>query len=258
MRLQGKVSIITGAGSGLGKGIALVFAREGSKVVVAEIQEESGQAVSRQIKAEGGEALFLRTDITRASEVEKMVEGTLKAYGRIDVLVNNAGINPSRTPVHETSEEAWDQTLAVNLKGAFLCSKYVLPAMIKQGGGSIIHVASVVGGMGCSDRAAYSASKGGMIALARNMAVDYAHYNIRVNSLSPGFVETDLTRIYFNKMRETEPQKLERIIGHHPMGRLGRPEDEAYAALFLASDESPWVTGLDMAVDGGFLHCKTI
>jgi len=258
MRLQGKVCIITGAGSGLGKGIALVFAREGSKVVIAEIQEEPGQATAQQIKAEGGEALFLRTDITRASEVEKMVEGTLKAYGRIDVLVNNAGINPSRTPVHETSEEAWDQTLAVNLKGAFLCSKYVLPAMIKQGGGSIIHVASVVGGMGCSDRAAYSASKGGMIALARNMAVDYAHYGIRVNSLSPGFVETDLTRIYFNKMRETEPQKLERIIGHHPMGRLGRPEDEAYAALFLASDESPWVTGLDMAVDGGFLHCKTI
>ena len=258
MRLQGKVCIITGAGSGLGKGIALVFAREGSKVVIAEIQEEPGQAVSQQIKAEGGEALFLRTDITRASEVEKMVEETLKAYGRIDILVNNAGINPSRTPVHETSEEAWDQTLAVNLKGAFLCSKYVLAAMIKQGGGSIIHVASVVGGMGCSDRAAYSASKGGMIALARNMAVDYARYNIRVNSLSPGFVETDLTRIYFNKMRETDPKKLERIIGHHPMGRLGRPEDEAYAALFLASDESPWVTGLDLAVDGGFLHCKTI
>jgi len=258
MRLQGKVCIITGAGSGLGKGIALVFAREGSKVVIAEIQEEPGQAVSQQIKAEGGEALFLRTDITRASEVEKMVEETLKAYGRIDILVNNAGINPSRTPVHETSEEAWDQTLAVNLKGAFLCSKYVLAAMIKQGGGSIIHVASVVGGMGCSDRAAYSASKGGMIALARNMAVDYARYNIRVNSLSPGFVETDLTRIYFNKMRETDPKKLERIIGHHPMGRLGKPEDEAYAALFLASDESPWVTGLDLAVDGGFLHCKTI
>jgi len=258
MRLHGKVCIITGAGSGLGKGIALVFAREGSRVVIAEIQEEPGQATAQQIKAEGGEALFLRTDITRASEVEKMVEGTVKAYGRIDILVNNAGINPSRTPVHETSEEAWDQTLAVNLKGAFLCSKYVLPAMIKQGGGSIIHVASVVGGLGCSDRAAYSASKGGMIALARNMAVDYARYNIRVNSLSPGFVETDLTRIYFNKMRETDPKKLERIVAHHPMGRLGKPEDEAYAALFLASDESPWVTGLDLAVDGGFLHCKTI
>ncbi len=258
MRLQGKVSIITGAGSGLGKEIALIFAREGSRVVVAEVQEESGRAVVQQIQAEGGEALFLRTDITRASEAERLVEGTLQAYGRIDVLVNNAGINPSRTPVHETSEEAWDQTLAVNLKGAFLCSKYALPPMMKQASGSIIHVASVVGGIGCSDRAAYSASKGGMIALTRNMAVDYAPYGIRVNTLSPGFVETDLTRIYFNKMRESDPQKLERILSHHPLGRLGRPEDEAYAALFLASDESSWVTGLDMAVDGGFLHCKRI
>jgi NAD(P)-dependent dehydrogenase (short-subunit alcohol dehydrogenase family) len=258
MRLQGKVSIITGSGSGLGKGIALTFAREGSHVVVAEIQEDSGREVAQQIEAEGREALFIQTDITRSPEVEKMVERVVEAYGRIDVLVNNAGINPSRTPVHETSEEAWDQTLAVNLKGAYLCSKYVLPQMIKQGGGSIIHVASVVGGMGCSDRAAYSASKGGMIALARNMAVDYARYGIRVNSLSPGFVETDLTRIYFNKMRESDPKKLERIVGHHPMGRLGRPEDEACAALFLASDESVWVTGIDMAVDGGFLHCKQI
>ena len=258
MRLQGKVSIITGAGSGLGKGIALFFAKEGSRVVVAEILEEAGQAVVRQIEEEGGGALFLRTDITQASEVEKMVEGTLKAYGRIDILVNNAGINPSRTPVHETSEEAWDQTLAVNLKGAFLCAKYVLPVMIERGGGSIINVASVVGAIGCSDRAAYAASKGGMIALTRNMAVDYAPYGIRVNTLNPGFIETELTRIYFDKLREQDPQKMARLIDQHPLGRLGRPEDVAYAALFLASDESSWITGLDIGVDGGFLHCKRI
>ena len=258
MRLQAKVSIITGAGTGLGKGMALIFAREGSSVVIAEVQQESGQEVAQQIKKEGGKALFLRTDITQASEVERMVEETLKTYGRIDVLINNAGINPSRTPVHETSEEAWDATLAVNLKGAYLCSKYVLPVMMKQRAGSIINISSIVGAMGCSDRAAYAASKGGIIGLGRSMAVDYAPYGIRVNTLNPGFVETELTRIYFNKLREQDPQKLERIIGHHPLGRLGKPEDVAYAALFLASDESPWITGLDMGVDGGFLHCKKI
>jgi len=258
MRLQGKVSIITGAGSGLGKEIALLFAREGSKVVIAELQEESGQATAQQIQRKGGSALFLRTDITQASDVERMVEEALQAYGRIDVLVNNAGINPSRTPVHETPEEAWDQTLAVNLKGAFLCSKYVLPVMMKQKGGSILHISSIVGAMGCSDRAAYAASKGGLIGLGRSMAVDYAPYGIRVNTINPGFIETDLTRIYFGRLREQDPKKLERIIGHHPLGRLGKPEDVAYAALFLASDESPWITGLDMGVDGGFLHCKRI
>jgi NAD(P)-dependent dehydrogenase (short-subunit alcohol dehydrogenase family) len=258
MRLQGKVSIITGAGSGLGKEMAFLFAREGSSVVIAELQEEAGQGVAQRIEREGGSALFLRTDITRASDAERMVEETLKAYGRIDVLVNNAGINPSRTPVHETSEEDWDRTLAVNLKGVFLCSKYVLPVMMKQRGGSIIHIASIVGAMGCSDRSAYAASKGGMIGLGRSMAVDYAPYGIRVNTLNPGFVETELTRFYFNKLREQDPKKMERIIEHHPLGRLGRPEDVASAALFLASDESPWITGLDMGVDGGFLHCKRI
>jgi NAD(P)-dependent dehydrogenase (short-subunit alcohol dehydrogenase family) len=130
--------------------------------------------------------------------------------------------------------------------------------MMKQMGGSIIHIASIVGAMGCSDRSSYAASKGGLIGLGRSMAVDYAPYGIRVNTLNPGFVETELTRIYFGKLREQDPEKLERIIGHHPLGRLGRPEDVAYAALFLASDESPWVTGLDLGVDGGFLHCKTI
>ncbi len=258
MRLQGKISIITGAGTGLGKEMALVFAREGSSVVVAEIQKETGERVAQQIKGEGREARFIPTDITLASDVEKMVAGTLEAYGRIDVLVNNAGINPSRTPLHETPEPDWDRTLAVNLKGAFLCSKYVLPVMIQQGGGSVINIASVVGAIGCSDRAAYTASKGGLIGLTRNMAVDYAPYNIRVNALCPGFVETELTRIYFDKLREQDPQKLERLVGHHPLGRLGKPADVAHAALFLASDEAAWITGLDMGVDGGFIHGKKI
>ncbi len=258
MRLQGKVAIITGAGSGLGRGIALLFAREGSRVVIAELGEESGREACRQIERDGGSCLFLQTDITAASDVEKMAAETLRVFGRIDVLVNNAGINPSRTPVHETSEKDWDRTLAVNLKGAFLCSKAVLPAMMKQRCGSIINIASIVGAMGCSDRAPYAASKGGLIGLGRSMAVDYASYGIRVNTLNPGFVETELTRIYFDKMRAQDPEKLDRLINQHPMGRLGKPEDVACAALFLASDESSWITGVDMGVDGGFLHGKRI
>jgi NAD(P)-dependent dehydrogenase (short-subunit alcohol dehydrogenase family) len=258
MRLEGKVSIVSGAGSGLGKAIALLFAREASKVVIAEIREESGREVSQQVEREGRSCLFVRTDITIASDVERMVEETLRTFGRIDVLVNNAGINPSRTPVHETSEESWDRTLVVNLRGAFLCSKYVLPVMMKQKGGSIINIASIIGAMGCSDRAAYAASKGGLSGLGRSMAADYASYGIRVNTLNPGFIETDLTRIYFDKLRAQDPGKMERLIGHHPLGRLGKPEDVAYASLFLASDESSWMTGLDIGVDGGFLHCKQI
>jgi len=258
MRLRDKVSIITGAGSGIGKETALLFAREGSRIVIAELEEEGGGAVERQILKEGGSALFVRTDITRSEEVSAMVERALKAFGRIDVLVNNAGINPSRTPLHQTREEDWDRTLAVNLKGAFLCSKYVLPVMMRQGGGCIIHVASIVGAMGCSDRAAYAASKGGLIGLGRSMAVDYAPYGIRVNTLNPGFIETDLTKAYFQRLRQEDPQKMERIIGHHLLGRLGRPADVAYAALFLASDDSSWIMGVDLGVDGGFLYGKRI
>jgi NAD(P)-dependent dehydrogenase (short-subunit alcohol dehydrogenase family) len=258
MRLESKVSIITGAGSGLGKGIASLFAREGSAVVIAELLEANGREVARQIEAGGGSSLFVRTDITAAADAERMVDETLRVFGRIDVLVNNAGINPSRTPVHETSEESWDRTLAVNLKGAFLCSKSVLPVMMRQHGGAIINIASIVGAMGVSDRASYAASKGGLIGLGRSMAVDYAPYGIRVNTLNPGFVETELTRIYFDKLREQDPKKMDRLIEHHPLGRLGRPEDVAHAALFLAADESSWMTGLDIGVDGGFLHGKRI
>lgn len=258
MRLEGKVSIISGAGSGLGLEIACLFAREGSRVVIAEREEERGRDAVRRIEGAGGSSLFLQTDITAAVEVERMAAETLKALGRIDVLVNNAGINPSRTPVHETSEQDWDRTLAVNLKGAFLCSKAVLPAMMRQRGGAIINIASIVGAMGCSDRAPYAASKSGLIGLGRSMAVDYAPYGIRVNTLNPGFVETELTRRYFDAMREQEPAKLARLIDQHPMGHLGKPADVAYAALFLATDEAAWITGVDLGVDGGFLHGKKL
>jgi NAD(P)-dependent dehydrogenase (short-subunit alcohol dehydrogenase family) len=257
MRLKDKVSIITGAGSGLGKEMALLFAREGSKVVVAELKEESGKRVAEKIRRQGGSALFVQVDVSRASDAERMTQETLKAYGRIDVLVNNAGINPSRTSLADTSEEHWDLTLTVNLKGVFLCSKYVLPPMVRQGGGSIIHIASAAGLIGCSSRAAYSASKGGVVGLTRSMAVDYAPQGVRVNSICPGFIETELTHSYFENIRQDE-KRWQHIIELHALNRIGVPSDVAHAALFLASDESSWITGLNLAVDGGFTNIKRI
>ena len=257
MRLKGKVSIITGAGSGIGKEIALLFAREGSMVVVAEVREQAGRRVVEEIAEGGGTALFLPVDVSCAGDTEWMAQEAERAFARIDVLVNNAGINPSRTPLHQTREEDWDRTLAVNLKGVFLCCKYVLPVMMRQGGGCIVNIASAAGLIGCSSRAAYSASKGGVVGLTRSMAVDYAASNIRVNSICPGFVETDLTHSYFEELRR-DPARWRHIIELHAADRIGVPADVAQAALFLASEESSWITGLNLAVDGGFVSVKRI
>jgi NAD(P)-dependent dehydrogenase (short-subunit alcohol dehydrogenase family) len=257
MRLKDKVSIITGAGSGLGREIALLFAREGSSVVLAELNEESGRAVVEEIQESGGSALCVPTDVSRAADAERMVQETLAAFERIDILVNNAGINPSRTPLAEASEEHWDLTLAVNLKGVFLCSKATLPEMMQRRQGAILHIASAAGLIGCSSRAAYSASKGGVVGLTRSMAVDYAHYGIRVNSLCPGFVETELTHDYF-EARRRDPAAWQHILDLHALERIGKPSDVASAALFLVSEEAPWITGLNLPVDGGFTSVKRI
>ncbi len=257
MRLKDKVSIITGAGSGLGREMARLFAREGSLVVLAEMNEESGKRVAEEITGAGGSALFVPVDVSRSADAERMAGETVRAFGQIDILVNNAGINPSRVPLAEASEAHWDLTLAVNLKGVFLCSKAVLPEMMRRRQGSILHIASAAGLIGCSSRAAYSASKGGVVGLTRNMAVDYARYNIRVNSLCPGFVETELTHDYFEARRK-DPAAWEHIIGLHALDRIGVPSDVAYAALFLVSDEAPWITGLNLPIDGGFTSVKRI
>jgi len=257
MRLKNKVSIVTGAGSGLGREMALLFAKEGGCLVVAEMKEDSGQAVAAEIRKQGGSVLFVQVDVSRSADTKRMVEETLRAFGRIDILVNNAGINPSRVPVVETSEEHWDLTVGVNLKGVFLCSRAVLPEMMRRKQGSILHIASAAGLIGCSSRAAYSASKGGVVGLTRSMAVDYAPFGIRVNSLCPGFVETELTHDYFEARRK-DPAAWQHIIGLHALDRIGRPSDVAYAALFLVSDEAPWITGLNLPIDGGFTSVKRI
>ena len=246
MRLEGKVAIITGAASGLGQATALLFAREGAKVVIADINEVGAAETLDQIEAAGGKGLVVRTDVTSAKDTERMVEKTVQTYGKLDILFNNAGI-AMRLPVVELAEADWERCIDINLKGVFLCSKYALPEMIKNGGGSIINMSSIYGIVGARTRAAYAASKGGVANLTRSMALDYAKYNVRVNCICPGFVETPL----FKGVVRTQAE-YEALVNLHPMGRLGLPIEIAYGALYLASDESSFVTGIALPIDGGY------
>ena len=246
MRLEGKVAIITGAASGIGRETALLFAKEGAKIVVADLNEAAGKETVDQIGSDGGEAMFVRTDVTSAKDAQAMVKSTIDAYGKLDVLFNNAGI-AMRLPVADLPEDDWDRCIEINLKGVFLCSKYAIPKMVKNGGGSIINMASIYGIVGGTTRAAYVASKGGVANLTRGMALDYALDNIRVNCLCPGFTETPLLAGVLKS-----PAEYQALADQHPMKRLGAPKDIAYGALYLASNESSFVTGIALPIDGGY------
>jgi NAD(P)-dependent dehydrogenase (short-subunit alcohol dehydrogenase family) len=246
MRLEGKVAIITGAASGIGVATALLFAKEGTKVVVADLNESGGNETVDQIRSDGGAAIFVRTDVTSAKDAEAIVKSTIDAYGKLDVLFNNAGI-AMRLPVADLPEEDWDRCIEINLKGIFLGSKYAIPEMIKNGGGSIINMASMFGIVGAKIRAAYVASKGGVVNLTRGMALDYAPNNIRVNCICPGFTDTPLIQTIV-----PTPEARQALGEDHPMGRLATPLDIAYGALYLASDESSFVTGIALPIDGGY------
>jgi len=247
MRVQNKIAIITGAGSGIGRAIALIFAQEGAKVVVADWTEKGGQETVETVKQASGQAVFIKTDVSQASDIEKMVRVCLENFGRVDILVNNAGILKMGL-LHQTSEEDWDAVLSVNLKGVFLASKKVIPEMLKQGQGKIVNVASVAGLVGFEGIGPYCASKGGIIALTREMALEYAKNKINVNCIAPGIIKTAMTKGMLDD--STTRQGLE---AQTPYPRLGEPEDIALAALYLASDESDFVTGEILVVDGGFL-----
>ncbi len=248
MRLQDKVALITGAASGIGRETALLFAAEGAKILVADVNDDGGEETVRLVKEQGGEAAYAHADVSRAADCEGMVRAAEDSFGRLDVMFNNAGIMHGQDDNAETtSEEVWDLTMAINLRGVYLGCKYGIPALRRSGGGSIINTASFVALLGAATpQLAYTASKGGVLAMTRELAVVHARENIRVNALCPGPLRTELLM----KFLDTDEKKQRRLV-HVPMGRFGEAREMAKAALFLASDDASYVTGADFVVDGG-------
>lgn len=244
-RLRGNVAIVTGAGRGIGRAIALRFAREGAKVAVVDIRGELAEQTARQISQEGGEGLPLHADVALNDEVNRFATKTVESFGQINILVNNAGIGGSKTCL-DTPEEDWNRMVAVNLKSIFLVCKRVIPEMLRLGKGKIINIASMYGMFGSPHTAAYSASKAGVINLTRQLAVDYSSHNICINSISPGLIETEMTR-----HKVEDPRVLTHYLQSIPLGRHGTPDDVAAAVVFLASDDSDFITGHNLVVDGG-------
>ena len=248
MRVANKVAIITGAAGGMGQAAAELFAREGASVVVTDVNATAGEETVKGIRNAGGKALFVKANVANEDEVKVMVETAIDTFGRVDILYNNAGIMPTDDgSVTDISEAVWDRVLDVNLKSAFLCSKYTIPHMVKQGQGSIINIASFVAFMGCTvPQDAYTTSKGGLLALTKSFAVQYGRHNIRCNAICPGPIETPLLRALWTD-EDARNTRLNRI----PLGRFGEANDIVYMALYLASDESAWTTGAWLMVDGG-------
>ena len=249
MRLAGKVALITGAGSGIGRAIALRFSQEGAMVVVVDWEPEGGSETVSMVQAEGGDALFVQADVSVEEDVVRMVEMTLSAYGRIDILCNNAAIQVFGS-IPETSTDDWHKVTDVNLKGVYLGCKYVIPRMIEQGGGAIVNTSSVLGLVGDPDLPAYGATKGGILAMTAAMAQAHGRQGIRVNSICPGDVATPLVQEYFERQPDPD-EALGRVESEYALGRIAQPEEIANVALFLASDESSFVTGAYIKVDGG-------
>lgn len=253
--MRDKVALITGAGSGIGKSTALLFAAEGAQVIVNDLSETTGRETVEQIREAGGEAFFLQADVTQSMEVEQMVRLGLAQYGKIDVLFNNAGIAGVGL-LHKIEEDLWDRVVNVNIKGVFLSSKHVLPHMMERRSGSIINMSSCIAEIGLQRRAVYAAAKGAVLSLTKSMQVDYAPYNIRVNALLPGTILTPFVENYLRNSYEDPDEALQTIKRRQLSEELGRPEDVARAALFLASDESNFVMGSPLYVDGGVTFGK--
>lgn len=248
MRLENKVALITGASSGIGRETSVLFASEGAKVVAVDINDAGGEETIKIISDAGGQAIYVHADVTKAVECENMVKVAEETYGALHVLFNNAGIMHSQDDdAINTSEEVWDLTMSINLKGVFLGCKYGIPALRRAGGGSVINTASIVALMGAATpQLAYTASKGGVLAMTRELAIVHARENIRINALCPGPLRTELLMKFLN----TEAKKQRRLV-HIPIGRFGLAKEMAYAALYLASDESSYMTGSEFVIDGG-------
>jgi len=248
MRLKGKVALITGAGGGIGGESALLFAAEGAAVVVSDVDEAAGKRVAAAIVQAGGRAVFVRADVSKSADCEAMVRAAETNFGRLDVLMNNAGIMDSDDDdAMKTPEAVWERTLAINVKGVYLGCKHGIPALLRAGGGAVINVASFVATLGAATpQLAYTASKGAVLSMTRELAVIHARQNVRVNALSPGPLRTELLMKFLN----TEAKRQRRLV-HIPMGRFGEAKEMAKAALFLASDDSSYMTGGNLLVDGG-------
>ncbi len=253
MRLPDKVAIITGAGSGLGRAAAILFAREGAKVVVAANREKDGEQTVKLIKEAGGDAIMVQVDVTKASDLEKAVKAAVARYGKLDIMLNNAGTPGPGKLIADITEEEWNRVISVNLTGVFLGTKYAIPEMLKAGGGVIINTSSVAGVSPRRYMGAYAAAKAAVIQLTKTTALEYARKNIRVNCILPGPIDTP----FFTKVAGGDPEKIaifkEMVRNEVPLGRFAQPEEIAQAALFLASDEASYITGAAFAADGGQL-----
>ncbi len=247
--LQGKVSIVTGGTSGIGRDTAILFAKSGSKVVVAGRREREGQQVIEQIRSAGGEAIFVRTDVSQSAQVQSLVQKTVEKFGRLDIAFNNAGIEGNWIPIVDQSEADWDATIDINVKGVWLCLKYEIQQMLKQGyGGAIVNMSSVAGHIGAAGAATYCASKHAVIGLSKSAALETARHGIRINSICPGIIETPMGDRIFGA-----PDINKWALGLQPMARFGKPMEIAEAVLFMSSDRSSFMTGQSLILDGGFL-----
>jgi len=248
MKLKDKVAIVTGSSKGIGEGIARVFSQEGAKVVIVCRTQDAGRRMADELGSAQHRAIYIRADVTKSEDIRNMIDRTIETFGAIDVLVNNAGYHISKN-VEETSEEEWEFIQNTNLRSTFLCSKYAMPHLRKTKG-NIINVSSMVGLVGQPNAGAYSATKGGQIAMSKGMAIDFAPFGVRVNVICPGWIQTPLVEDWFSQQKDPEAAR-KYIYGRHPIGRIGTIEECGRVAAFLASEEASFMTGAVLAVDGG-------
>ncbi|MBW4502963.1 MAG: glucose 1-dehydrogenase [Scytonema hyalinum WJT4-NPBG1] len=250
-RVKDKVAIVTGGATGIGKATCMLLAKEGALVAITDIKDDEGKAIAQSIKNSGGEAEYWHLDVSKESEVEQVFTEVCQQWKKIDVLVNNAGIGGVNKPTHEITEVEWNAVMAINVNGVFFCTKYAIPAMIDAGGGSIINLSSIYGLVGAPDYPPYHASKGAVSLMSKTDALLYAKHKIRVNSVHPGFIWTPMVENNLKQQGDVEAgrKELERL---HPIGHIGEPDDIAYGILYLASEESKFVTGSELVIDGGY------